>query len=116
MAESVAHKLDRVRPPRVQITYDVETNGAMEKKELPFVVGVMAELSGHRPEAELGKLSERKFEMIDRDNFDAKLESAAPVLKLTVDNTLVGDGSRLKANLAFKSIRARYVIAVHPCN
>ena len=104
MAESQQHKLDRVRPPRVQITYDVETNGAMEKKELPFVVGVMAELSGHRDEKELGKLSERKFEMIDRDNFDAKLESAAPSLNLTVDNVLTGDGSRMKAALAFKSM------------
>ncbi len=104
MAESQQHKLDRVRPPRVQITYDVETNGAMEKKELPFVVGIMAELSGHRPEAELGKLTDRKFESIDRDNFDAKLANAAPTLSLTVDNTLSGDGSRMKAALAFKSL------------
>ena len=104
MAESQQHKLDRVRPPRVQITYDVETNGAMEKKELPFVVGVMADLSGHRPESELGKLVERKFEMIDRDNFDAKLENAAPTLNITVDNVLSGDGTRMKAALAFKSM------------
>ncbi len=103
MAESQQHKLDRVRPPRVQITYDVETNGAMEKKELPFVVGVMAELSGHR-DKELGRLTDRKFEQIDRDNFDAKLANAAPTLSLTVDNTLSGDGSRMKASLAFKSM------------
>lgn len=103
MAESQQHKLDRVRPPRVQITYDVETNGAMEKRELPFVVGIMAELSGHR-DKELGKLSERSFEQIDRDNFDAKLANAAPTLNLTVDNTLSGDGSRMKAALAFKSM------------
>ena len=104
MAESQQHKLDRVRPPRVQITYDVETNGAMEKKELPFVVGVMAELSGHRDEKELGKLADRKFQQIDRDNIDAVLEDAAPTLNLTVDNVLSADGSRLKAALAFKSM------------
>ena len=74
MAESYQHKLDRVRRPRVQITYDVETNGAMEKKELPFVVGVLADLSG-RPKDALPSVKERKFVEIDRDNFKGRVLS-----------------------------------------
>ena len=71
MAESTQHKLDRVRPPRVQITYDVEVGDAIEMKELPFVVGVMADLSGDRdPEKSMKALKERKFTEIDRDNFN----------------------------------------------
>jgi type VI secretion system protein ImpB len=69
MSESLQHKLDRVRRPRVQITYDVETNGAMQKTELPFVVGVLADLSGQPSEA-LRPMKERKFVNIDRDNFN----------------------------------------------
>ena len=68
-SESLQHKLDRVRRPRVQITYDVETGGAMQKVELPFVVGVMADLSGQPKEA-LKPLKDRKFVPIDRDNFN----------------------------------------------
>src|SRR5687768_12107008 len=68
-SESQQHKLDRVRRPRVQITYDVETNGAMQKVELPFVVGVMADLSG-QPKEPLKALKERKVVSIDRDNFN----------------------------------------------
>ena len=104
MAESQQHKLDRVRPPRVQITYDVETNGAMQKKELPFLVGVLADLSGHRDEKELGPLRDRKFTDIDRDNVDAVLADAAPKLNLTVDNQLAADGSKLKCELKFRSM------------
>ena len=69
MAESQQHKLDRVRRPRVQITYDVETGGAMEKKELPFVVGVLADLSAS-PKNALKPLKDRKMTNIDRDNFN----------------------------------------------
>lgn len=68
-SESLQHKLDRVRRPRVQITYDVETNGAMVKTELPFVVGVMADLSG-QPAQPLPGMKDRKFVNIDRDNFN----------------------------------------------
>ena len=78
MAESLQHKLDRVRRPRVQITYDVETGGAMEKKELPFVVGVLADLSGQPKEA-LKPMKDRKYVPIDRDNFNAVLEKAEVV-------------------------------------
>ena len=69
MAESTQHRLDRVRPPRVHITYDVETGGAIEMKELPFVMGVLSDLSG-QPAEPLPRLSNRQFVEIDRDNFN----------------------------------------------
>jgi type VI secretion system protein ImpB len=97
------HKLDRIRPPRVQITYDVETGGAIEKKELPLVVGIMSDLSGHREEA-LPKLKERKFTNIDRDNYNDVLKSISPKLKLTVDNKVNKDGGRLAADLKFQHL------------
>src|SRR6267378_2450402 len=89
MAESLQHKLDRVRRPRVQITYDVETGGAMEKIELPFVVGVMADLSGQPKEA-LRPMKERKFTPIDRDNFNEVLDKATPRLAMKVQNRPTG--------------------------
>jgi type VI secretion system protein ImpB len=104
MSQSMQHKLDRVRRPRVQITYDVETNGAMRKTELPFVVGVMADLSGQPKEA-LRPMKERKFVNIDRDNFNDVMTKSAPRLALKVDNKLTGEGeSKLAAELNFKSI------------
>jgi type VI secretion system protein ImpB len=104
MSESLQHKLDRVRRPRVQITYDVETGGAMQKTELPFVVGVMADLSGQPKEA-LRPLKERKFANIDRDNFNDILERSAPRLAMKVDNKLTGEGdSKLAVELNFKHI------------
>ena len=103
MSESLQHKLDRVRRPRVQITYDVETNGAMQKIELPFVVGVMADLSG-QPKESLRPLKERKFVPIDRDNFNEVLEKAAPRLALKVANRLAGDDSKLAVELNFKNM------------
>jgi type VI secretion system protein ImpB len=102
-SESLQHKLDRVRRPRVQITYDVETNGAMEKAELPFVVGVMADLSGQPKEA-LPALKERKFIPIDRDNFNEVLRKQAPRLALKVQNRLTGEDNKLAVELEFKSI------------
>ncbi len=72
MAESLQHKLDRVRSPRVQITYDVEIGDAIEMKEIPFVVGVLGDYSG-KPDEPLPKLKDRKFVEIDRDNFDKVL-------------------------------------------
>src|ERR1035438_4886927 len=101
--ESIQKKLGRVRPPRVHITYDVETGGAIEKKELPFVVGVMADLSG-QPEKALPGVKDRKFVDIDRDNFDAVLSKAAPRLLYKVDNTLTEDDTRLGVELKFKSL------------
>ena len=104
MSESTQHKLDRVRRPRVQITYDVETNGAMQKVELPFVVGVMADLSGSPKEA-LRPMKERKFVNIDRDNFNDVLRRSAPRLAMKVDNKLTGEAdSKLAAELNFESM------------
>ncbi len=103
MAESTQHKLDRVRRPRVQITYDVETGGAMQKVELPFVVGVLADLSG-KPKEPLRPLKERKLVNIDRDNFNDVLARATPRVAMKVDNRLTGDGSKLAVELNFKHI------------
>lgn len=100
MSESTQKKLDRVRPPRVQITYDVETGGAIEMKELPFVVGIMADLSGKR-ETPLPKVKERKFVEIDRDNFNDVMMSAMPRLAFQVPNKLQNDGSKLNVLLNF---------------
>ncbi len=104
MAESLQHKLDRVRRPRVQITYDVETNGAMEKKELPFVVGVLADLSGQPKDAPKA-LKDRKFVPIDRDNFNDVLAKAAPRVAMKVPNRLSGEqDSSLNVELNFQSM------------
>lgn len=103
MPESTQHKLDRVRPPRVQITYDVETGGAIQKKELPLVVGILADLSG-QPEQPLPKLKDRKFVEIDRDNFNQVMASVAPRLALSVDNKLAAEGGKTNVELHFSSI------------
>jgi type VI secretion system protein ImpB len=100
MAESTQHKLDRVRPPRVQITYDVEVGDATQKKELPFIVGVLADLSG-QPAQALPKLKERKFVEIDQDNFNDVLASIGPRTVFRVDNKLVNDGSKINVELKF---------------
>ena len=102
MSDSTQKKISRVRPPRVQITYDVETGGAIEKKELPFVVGVMADLSGKRdPERPLPKVKDRKFVEIDRDNFNDAMAGIAPRLSYRVPNALQNDGTMLSVNLSF---------------
>src|SRR5437773_11203840 len=101
MAESAQHKLDRVRRPRVQITYDVETGGAMKKTELPFVVGVLADLSG-QPKQPLRPLKERKAVFIDRDNFNDVLVRSGARLALRVPNTLTDPNSKLAVELNFR--------------
>jgi type VI secretion system protein ImpB len=103
MAESLQHKLDRVRRPRVQITYDVETNGAMQKIELPFVVGVLADLSAQPKEAQR-PLKERKFVNIDRDNFNDVMSRAAPRLAMKVANKLTDTDTKIAVELNFKNI------------
>ena len=103
MAESVHDKLKRVRKPRVHITYDVETEGATEVKELPFVMGVMGDFSGD-PTEPLKPLRDRKFIQIDRDNFDQVMQRMSPGLKLRVANTMKGDGSSLPVELKFESM------------
>jgi type VI secretion system protein ImpB len=103
MGESLQHKLDRVRRPRVQLTYDVETGGAMEKKELPFVVGVMADLSG-QPKESPRPLKERKFVNIDRDNFNDVLARSTPRLAVRVQNRLTDEDTKLAVELNFRQI------------
>src|SRR3954453_6796949 len=102
-SESQQHKLDRVRRPRVQITYDVETNGAMQKIELPFVVGVLADLSG-KPKEGLKPLKDRKAVNIDRDNFNDVLARATPRVAMKVDNKIAKDDTKIAVELNFKSI------------
>lgn len=100
---SVHDKLERVRKPRVHITYQVETEGAAVVRELPFVVGVMGDFSGD-PTEPLKPLKDRKFIQIDRDNFNDVMARMTPGLNLKVENTLKGDGSEMAVNLKFKSI------------
>ena len=100
---SVHDKLKRVRRPRVHITYEVETEGAVVQKELPFVVGVVGDFSGN-PTEPLKSLKDRKFVQIDRDNFNEVMTKMTPGLNLKVDNTLKGDGSQMAVDLKFKSI------------
>lgn len=101
--QSAQHKLDRVRPPRVQITYDVEVGGAIEIKELPFVVGVLGDFTGN-PEQPLPKLKDRKFVEVNPDNFDTVLEGMKPHLSFAVENKLSDDpnAANLKVDLKFR--------------
>ncbi len=103
MAESIHDKLKRVRKPRVHITYDVETNGAVQEKEIPFVMGVMGDYSGDNTENKKA-LKDRKFSQIDRDNFNEVMDNVSPQLDLKVDNTLESDGSQMSVALDFKSM------------
>ncbi len=101
--ESLQHTLDRVRAPRVQITYDVEIGDAIEMKEIPFVVGVLGDLSGN-PDKPLPKMKDRKFVEIDRDNFNKVLKGMKPRLAFKVDNKLTDDDTKLAVELKFKSM------------
>jgi type VI secretion system protein ImpB len=103
--QSTQHKLDRVRPPRVQITYDVEVGGAIEVKELPFVVGVLGDFTG-QPEQPLPRLKDRKFVEVNPDNFDSVLEGMKPHLSFAVENKLSEDSNapQLKVDLHFKKL------------
>src|SRR5215208_2863733 len=98
MPESTQKKLSRIRPPRVQITYDVEIGDAIQMKELPFVVGILADASG-KPAEPLPKLKDRKFVQIDRDNFNDVLAASTPRLAFRVDNRLTKDDSKLNVEL-----------------
>ena len=101
--ESIQHKIDRIRPPRVQITYDVETGGAIELKELPFVVGVLGDFHG-KPEEALPAIKNRKFVEIDRDNFDQVMSGMKPRVSFSTENRLQDDGTKMGVELKFKSI------------
>lgn len=103
MAGSVHDKLKRVRKPRVHITYEVETEGAVEVKELPFVVGVIGDFSGN-PTTPLKPMKDRKFVNIDRDNINDVMKQMTPGLNLRVENTLKNDGSEMAVQLKFESM------------
>lgn len=103
MSESIHEKLQRVRKPRVHIKYEVETEGAVLEKELPFVVGVLGDFSGD-PTQPLRPLSERKFIQIDRDNFDDVMKRMTPGVNMRVENTMAGDGSEMAVQLKFGSV------------
>src|SRR5262249_15911522 len=100
---SIHDKLERVRKPRVHITYQVETEGAEVQRELPFVVGVMGDFSGD-PTQPLRPLGDRKFIQVDRDNFNDVMARMTPGLKLKVDNKLADDGSQMSVDLKLNSI------------
>ncbi len=105
MADSTQKKLERVRPPRVSISYEVDTGGAIEKKELPFLMGVLGDFSG-QPTEPLPRLKERKFVEVTPENFDDVLASMKPHLAFTVENKLSedADAPKLKVDLNFRSM------------
>ena len=94
--------IGRNRAPRVQIDYDVELYGAEKKVQIPFVMGVMADLSGN-PEEPLAPISERKILEIDVDNFDDRLKASKPRIQMSVPNTLTGEG-KLAVEMNFESM------------
>jgi type VI secretion system protein ImpB len=101
--ESLQNKVGRVRPPRVHITYDVEIGDAIEKRDLPFVVGVMADLSG-MPDKALPPIAKRKFVAIDRDNVNDVMKQIGPRLAFKVDNCLTEDDTKLNVELRFENM------------
>jgi type VI secretion system protein ImpB len=103
MAKTSSQKfIQRNRAPRVQIEYDVELYGAQKKVELPFVMGVMADLSG-KPSEPLPEVGDRSFLEIDMDNFDDRLKAAKPRVSFAVDNTLTDEG-KMSVDLTFESL------------
>jgi len=104
-SESIQKKVGRVRPPRVHVTYDVEVGDAIEKKELPFIMGVLGDFTG-QPEQPLPKLKDRRFVEINPDNFDSVVDSMKPHLAFAVENKLSDDANagQLKVDLHFKSL------------
>lgn len=103
MSDSIHDKLKRVRKPRVHITYDLETNGSIVEKEIPFVMGVMGDYSGDNTEGKK-TLKDRKFSQIDRDNFNDIMTKVNPQLRMKVENLLENDGSEMSASLDFKTM------------
>lgn len=103
MSASIHDKLNRVRKPRVHITYQVETEGAEVERELPFVIGVLGDFSGD-PTSPLRPLADRKFIQIDRDNFNDVMAGMNPGLRLKVDNKLSEEGGQMGVDLKFNAI------------
>ena len=103
MGSSIHDKLKRVRKPRVHITYEVETEGAVVEKELPFVLGVLGDFSGN-PTEKLKPIKDRKFVQIDRDNINDVMKRMTPGLNLRVKNTIQDDDSEMAVQLKFNSM------------
>src|SRR5215468_2750347 len=103
--QSTQHKLDRVRPPRVQVTYDVEVGDAIEIKELPFAMGVLGDFTG-QPSEPLPRIKDRKFVEVNPDNFDTVLSGMKPHLAFSVANKLTDDpeAGQLKVDLKFNAL------------
>ncbi len=101
--EGTQKKLERVRPPRVNISYDVETGGAIETKQLPFLMGVLSDLSGTPAEA-LPRLKDRKFVEITPDNFDTVLKNMKPRVNFAVENKLQEGGGKIAVDMTFESL------------
>jgi type VI secretion system protein ImpB len=101
--ESTQKRLERIRPPRVQITYEVQTGGAMKREELPFVIGVIADLSG-KPTDPLPPVKDRKFVFIDRDTFNDVMSAIGPRIAIRVPNRLGAGADQLNVELKFKSM------------
>jgi len=99
--ESVQKRLQKVRPPRVQLTYDVEIGDAIEVKEIPFVVGVLGDFAAQSREAQ-GKIRDRKFVNIDMDNFDDVMDGMAPRAAFRVNNRLTQQGGEIGVDLEFR--------------
>jgi type VI secretion system protein ImpB len=102
-SESVQKRLQKVRPPRVQMSYDVEIGDAIESKELPFVMGVVGDFGGNS-EVEQKRLKERKFVGIDRDSFDEVMKGVEPRASYSVANELDGQAGKFAVDLKFRSM------------
>lgn len=103
--DSVHKRLEKVRPPRVQLSYDVQVGDAIEQKELPFVVGVLGDFTGQPdPAKPPTKLRDRKFVNVDLDNFDDVMEGMAPRASYRVANKLTPEGGEFAVNLAFQAM------------
>jgi type VI secretion system protein ImpB len=103
--DSVQKRLEKVRPPRVQLSYDVQVGDAIEQKELPFVVGVLGHFTGQQdPNNPSPKLKDRKFVNVDLDNFDDVMQGMAPKASYRVANKLSPEGGQFAVNLDFKSM------------
>lgn len=101
--DSIHDKLNNTRKPRVHITYDIESNGAVEKKELPFIVGVMGDYSGDNTENK-DNFKEREFVNVDNENFNSVMAKIAPSLNIQVDNTIEGGDKEMPVSLEFNSM------------
>jgi type VI secretion system protein ImpB len=100
MSKSTQHKLSKIRPPRVQITYDLEVGDAIQTRELPFVVGILADLC-----AETVPLKDRHFINIDKDNFSDVMTSLKPSIRMAVKNHLGDPDTNLVVDLTFKDLK-----------